>query len=383
MMKWISKSLLNVNFLLIKGLKFYKSLYVNKTVNIILLLVSILIGVILSETIFRNFLKIKYQFKENLPGMRIYPYPGLAYDMEECQNCIIKINSLGLRGNNINISKPENTIRILILGDSATFGANVENDEETIPGRLGKRLMEEPYINKRFEVINGGIPGYDIQEIYLHYKYKLKQLNSDIVIYNFFPNDFLNSKFSIEKINGKPTLVRYVNAETPGLQMLSFMPERLNIFLNQYSLLYRYLLYYLSQLTLKDTSLDALKYIGKFQDTNLKYLDILREEIKKDNSEFIISSEIYSFCANCKEPITDQNCPLENGCNASYFLIKWVEKYSTHYNIPFVYLSEAVSDMYLKEVMVDNLAHYTGKANIIMADKLYEFLKPIITEKFK
>ncbi len=355
----------------------------NRLYNILLLFISVIVGLVFSELIFRSFLNVKYQFKEKLPGMRIYPFPGLAYDMEECKECTIKINSLGLRGGEISIAKPEGTVRILIIGDSATFGAGVEKDEETIPGRLGKRLKDEPYIeNMKFEVINGGIPGYDIQEIYLHYKYKLKQLKSDIVIYNFFPNDFLNAKYKVEIIDGKPTLIRFVNAESPGLQIISFLPERLNIALNENSLLYRYVLFYFSQLFSKDNS-ELSAYLGKFQTTNIKYMDMLMEEIRKDNSEFVLSSEIYSFCANCREPLTDTNCPEEHACKSVYNLIKWIENEMRKKNTPFVYLSEAVADIELKEIMVDNFAHYTGKANVIMADRLYDFLIPVIKDKYK
>ncbi|MCX7959219.1 MAG: SGNH/GDSL hydrolase family protein [Deltaproteobacteria bacterium] len=351
--------------------------------NILLLILSCIIGIIFAEIIFRSFLNIKYQFSEKLPGMRINPFPGLSYDMEKCSECTIKINSLGLRGSEIQTEKPPETIRILIIGDSATFGAGVQNEEETIPGRLQKRLNDEPYLKgKRFEVINGGVPGYDIQEIYFHYKYKLKQLKSDIVIYNFFPNDFLNSRFKVEKIDGKPTLIRLVNAESPGLQILSFLPEKINIALNEYSLLYRYTLFYVSQLFSYD-NYELSRYLGKFQNANIRYLYLLIGEIKNDDSIFIMSSEIYSFCAGCKEPLSGANCPYEKGCFAVYNLIKQIEKDIKGKNIPFVYLSDSVSDMDLNAVIVDNFAHYTGKANVIMADKLYEFLKPLIQQNSK
>ncbi|MGC8927873.1 MAG: SGNH/GDSL hydrolase family protein [Myxococcota bacterium] len=306
--------------------------------------------------------------------MRIKPFPGLEYDMLECKECLIRINSFGLRGEEIKIPKPENTIRVLIIGDSATFGAGVINNDETIPGRL-QRLMDEnpPIKGKRIEIINGGIPGYDIQEIYLHYKYKLKQLNSDIVIYNFFPNDFLNSKFSVENINGKPMLVRYVNAELPGLQFLQFLPESINIFLNEHLLLYRYSMFYISRLFSNENA-EAQSYLKRYQIANLEFLNKLIDEIKSANSIFMVSSEIYSFCGNCKEPLDNNRCPIEKGCIYAFNLIKWLNSEMNNRGIPSVYLSDVVSDMDLREVMIDEYAHYTGKANIMMAEKLYKFL---------
>ncbi|MCX7943483.1 MAG: SGNH/GDSL hydrolase family protein [Deltaproteobacteria bacterium] len=353
-----------------------------KITNVLILLVSVIISFLVGELLIRIFLNIKFQFKEELPGMRINPFPGLPYDMEECKDCIIRINSLGLRGKEINLTKPIDTIRILMLGDSATFGIKIQNDEETIPGRLEKRLNEELTIkNIRFEVINGGIPGYDIQEIYFHYKYKLKNLNSDIIIYNFFPNDFLNSKFSVKKIGNRSVLVRYVNAELPGLQMLSLLPEKINILLNEYSLLYRYTLFYLSLLiSPKETEISNL--IEKFQTTNVHYFESLINEGKNNSKIFILSSEIYSFCANCREPLDNNTCPIDKGCQHVFNLIKSIEKYALKKDIPFIYLSEAVTNMDLNDVVIDNFAHYSGRANIKMADRLYDFLKPIILQKF-
>jgi len=348
------------------------------SINFLILLISILVGFIIAEVIFRTTLNIRYQFKERLPGMRIYPYPGLAYDMEPCNLCTPKINSLGLRGEEINEKKPADSIRITIIGDSATFGVGVTRDEDTIPGRLYKLIEKNPPIaGKRFEVINAGIPGYDIQEIFLHYKYKIGRLNSDIVIYNFFPNDFLNSKFTVEKIDGRPTLIRFVDAKMPGLQVLSLFPESINLFLNKNSMLYRYSLFYISQL-MKPVKVEESTYMDKYQQANVKYLYMLIDEIKKDDARLIISSEIYSFCANCKEPLDRSRCPEDKGCIAAYNVVRFVENEAVRLGIPYINLSNTVSEMNPKDVMVDDFAHYTGNANIIMAERLYEFLVDFI-----
>lgn len=341
--------------------------------NILLLFSGIVIGLLISELIFRKVVVIRYQFKESLLGMRINPYPGLAYDMMPCDKCKIRINSLGLRGREISPKKSPDKKRILIIGDSATFGAGVIDDNETIPGRLGLRL-DEGEDRGKFEVINGGVPGYDIQEIYLHYKYKLSKLNSDIVVYNFFPNDFLNAKYRVEKIDGKPTLVRMVNAEMPGLQFTDLLPERLNIFLNENSLLYRYTLFYISHL-FANLNPELSNFMGRYQMTNVRYLYLLKNEVEKNKPIFVVSSEIYSFCARCKEPLNNEDCPEDKGCKATYLLLRWIEREMKELHIPYVCLSDAISDMDLKDVMIDNFAHYTAKANVIMGDRLYEFLK--------
>lgn len=349
----------------------------NIVINLSLLFVSIFSGLIIAEVLIRWSLNFKYERKETFNGIRINPYPGLAYDMEPCPLCNIRINSWGLRGKEIVNDKTSDTVRITVIGDSATFGVLITDDEDTIPGRLEILLNERPPIKgKRFEVINGGVPGYDIQEIYLNYIYKIRYLKSDIVIYNFFPNDFLNSKFTVEKIDGKPMLVRYVNANMPGLQIVGLIPEKINIFLNENSMLYRYTLFYISQLFLPDVSDSA--HLDRYQQGNIKYLYMLIDEIRRDRAIPVISSEIYSFCANCKEPLEDSGCDLSKGCSGAYYTIKLVEKEARRLGIPYVNLSERLTGMNLEDVMIDKRAHYTGKANIIMAERLYEFLSDLL-----
>lgn len=62
------------------------------------------------------------------------------------------INQHGLRGKEFNLTKDPDTQRILMIGDSFTFGVGVE-DDQTIPAQLEKRLKER---NLDFEVINAG-----------------------------------------------------------------------------------------------------------------------------------------------------------------------------------------------------------------------------------
>ena len=51
----------------------------------------------------------------------------------------ITTNSLGLRGEEVETVKPEDSYRVLMLGDSMTFGWGVEN-EETFSSVLEQRL---------------------------------------------------------------------------------------------------------------------------------------------------------------------------------------------------------------------------------------------------
>ena len=77
----------------------------------------------------------------------------------------VRTDELGLR-NDIPLAspKPENEIRIFMVGGSTVFGWSM-NSQDTIPGRLQKRLDQElnahyGATNKKIRIINAGVPWY-------------------------------------------------------------------------------------------------------------------------------------------------------------------------------------------------------------------------------
>lgn len=72
----------------------------------------------------------------------------------------VSTNQDGFRVTGITVKKPQGALRILCMGDSVTFGLNV-NDDETYPSYLQGRLCSE-YPGREIQVINTGCPGYTI-----------------------------------------------------------------------------------------------------------------------------------------------------------------------------------------------------------------------------
>jgi len=69
-------------------------------------------------------------------------------------------NGYGLRGHDIPADKAPNTTRILLLGDSFTFGSGVPNDADIFAARLEQKLNAQLAESGRsVEILNGGIPG--------------------------------------------------------------------------------------------------------------------------------------------------------------------------------------------------------------------------------
>lgn len=94
------------------------------------------------------------------------------------------LNSLGYRNSEFTKEKREGSTRILIIGDSMTFGWGV-SDEETYPYLLEKFLQSTG--NSNVEVINGGyVGGLSPDTFYVYLKNSGIQLKPDIVILNLF-----------------------------------------------------------------------------------------------------------------------------------------------------------------------------------------------------
>jgi hypothetical protein len=84
----------------------------------------------------------------------------------------ININSLGFRGREVSREKA-NAYRIMIVGESTTFGATINKDDKPWPEILEEMIRERLKPSRPVEVINAGVPGYTI----LH---NLSRLSSDI-----------------------------------------------------------------------------------------------------------------------------------------------------------------------------------------------------------
>ena len=69
-------------------------------------------------------------------------------------------NAYGLRGHDLPADKSASTTRILLLGDSFTFGSGVPNDADIFAARLELKLNAQlAGGGSSVEVLNGGIPG--------------------------------------------------------------------------------------------------------------------------------------------------------------------------------------------------------------------------------
>ncbi len=97
-------------------------------------------------------------FKEHpTRGWELVP----GYDGREVWKVRFRVNSLGFRGPAPDHGLGE-SFRVLVLGDSIAMGSGFP--EEVIVSSRLERLLESKYPGRKFDVLNAGIAGYDIEE---------------------------------------------------------------------------------------------------------------------------------------------------------------------------------------------------------------------------
>jgi lysophospholipase L1-like esterase len=98
-----------------------------------------------------------------------------------------QINSHGMRSPEFSIEKHPGVYRIAIFGDSSSFGLNLPYQE--IYHQYLLRELEKKYPDKKFEVINFGVPGYSSKQGLVTFYKWASRIKPDLAILNFGAND--------------------------------------------------------------------------------------------------------------------------------------------------------------------------------------------------
>ena len=127
----------------------------------------------------------------------------------------LSINSRGLRDREYSLRKPENTIRILVLGDSYTWGYGVGNKQ------VYTEIMEDELLKgMNCQVLNSGVSGWGTDQQYLFLKDEGFAYQPDIVVVSFFfGNDFReirsSQSYELDKPLFRDTSLLLVNVPVP------------------------------------------------------------------------------------------------------------------------------------------------------------------------
>lgn len=162
----------------------------------------------------------------------------------ERPNMVVSVNSHGLRGPERDYVKQNGVRRILILGDSFTFGYGV-SDDETYPAVLEQMLREN---REGYEILNMGVNGYGTDQQYLTLIQEGDCYAPDLVVLALFTgNDFFDVQSAALSYSAKPYFVdeslRVNNVPVPlyagnDRQQAYFQPAGLIRFSALYRLLF-------------------------------------------------------------------------------------------------------------------------------------------------
>lgn len=118
-----------------------------------------------------NPLEYVYSIENYHPFLQFHPIS---------KNNNLNINSHNFRGDEISISKDENTFRIFIMGGSTVYNSGVKYPE--LFSKLLQDKLQYEYRDKKIEVINTGVDGYTTEHSTIQYLFKVKDFDPDLII---------------------------------------------------------------------------------------------------------------------------------------------------------------------------------------------------------
>ena len=158
--------------------------------NLILTVISIVITLALLETGFRVyfFFTDSSHTEVKIPDyIQLLPDSGRYYGLKPSLAAPISTNTHGYRGKEFAQEKASGVYRIIMLGDSITFGNSVPWDK-TFSVILEDQL-NNTNTTRKFEIINLSISGYNTQQQLATLKEMGLSLNPDLILLNVCLND--------------------------------------------------------------------------------------------------------------------------------------------------------------------------------------------------
>jgi lysophospholipase L1-like esterase len=134
-------------------------------------------------------INVLLEFRENR-SVRVNPNVRATirnHDLSR-RDIVIETNSLGIRHAELG-PKADDEFRVLVIGDSITFGDYVQYDE-TYTAMLEERLSGR---SRRIVVINAGVPGASTSDELIQYLEIREAVDPDLVLVGMYLNDVQDS----------------------------------------------------------------------------------------------------------------------------------------------------------------------------------------------
>lgn len=198
-------------------MKSIKAFFVNITISVTsIALLLFLLEVTTRLVLYVNNRKLFAEVIKSLPPVKagveatlahiIQPsiYPKIIYELRPNIDVnfygTVRLNKQGWRNDtDFTITKPPNTIRIVGLGDSYMFGQGCDQNENALS--FLEQLLNARFPQKKWEVINTAVPGYNTVMEVETLKRKMLIYQPDIVIIEYIANDMDLPNFIYDPIN--------------------------------------------------------------------------------------------------------------------------------------------------------------------------------------
>ncbi len=272
-------------------------------VNLFLFIIAVLLGLFLIEAFFRLFnpqplstpMSTPFLNTANLLNFRARANKRILQSTEEYK-VIYNTNGYGFRGPEYPYIRKEVVIRILVLGDSFTFGIGI-NDTDTYCNLL-QRKLDSFYGPNRTEVVNFGIPGIGTAQEFLLYNNEGIKYDPDIVIIQFYPNDLEDSVYRPD-FDIKSKILKMETKTTHPIQNVRNLLNKIPLydFVCEHSHLVSFIktkviiLIYASQQKRTDNKLlnkNTKEKIDYLEKTGIKYFDLFENLICQNDKMLII-----------------------------------------------------------------------------------------------
>ncbi len=173
--------------------------------NFLLLIISILFVLIVFE-VFLRITGISYPYYMRVDAVTGHSLrPGAEGWWTREGRAYVKVNSDGLRDREYSVKKPENTIRIAVLGDSYAEAKQVDM-KDAFWSVIEE--MSTPCTDKEVEVINFGVSGFGTAQEYLLLKDRVWKYNPDYILLAFLSgNDLRNNSKNLDQNENIPYFV--------------------------------------------------------------------------------------------------------------------------------------------------------------------------------
>ena len=299
-------------------------------------------------------------------NIEIYePDPILYWKLKANQNCYTKVdhkpvhvNSHNTRGPEFQIAKAPNTIRILSLGDSKTFGWGL-TEAESYSGLIEKQLQEFVGGKKKIEVINAGVNAWSYAQMHAYLQHFGLKYQPDIVV---LADANLWTQFSDEN---SPEFVK------------SFMRRVwLKNFLRRFAT-YHYVIEYKLKSVYERTR-------AKFVPMDPKQDTFFKEQQQKDPDAFF-RKHIEALCSLTGSnqiktvlvyiPSTDQLAASQPSN-----VLKVKQKVCERFGVPLLDMTSDLKPEGKELFLEGDFAHLNARGNTLVAQRLYPILTKLITK---